>query len=398
MYMVQDGTVVSEGGRETTVEEVHAWAAGLEAMHARIAHHFARSEPRQRALAYLKGLLSPIERKNGWQLAEFAGDATPDGVQRLLATYDWDADSVRNDLRAYVVAHLGEPDGILVLDETGFLKKGTKSVGVQRQYSGTAGRIENCQIGVFLSYASARGHAFVDRELYLPKEWAADGARRAEASVPAEVVFATKPQLAWRMLERARAAGLRAAWVTADEVYGSDRPLRENLERDRQPYVLAVRGNERVGMRGLGRVWPVAVTEVAAGIPVAAWKRLSAGDGAKGPRVYDWARVALAEPTPAGWERWLLVRRSSADPAKLAFYRVFAPGDTSLPQTVGVAGRRWTIEESIEAAKGEVGLDQYEVRRWTGWYRHITLALLAHAYLVVTRLHAMQRGAEKGGS
>jgi len=397
MLMMHDGTAGPEGAVETTVDEVRAWAAGLGAMSARIAHHFARSEPRQRALAYLQGLLSPIERKNGWQLAEVAGDATPDGVQRLLCSYQWDADAVRDDLRAYVVEHLSEPDGILVVDETGFLKKGTKSVGVQRQYSGTAGRIENCQIGVFLAYASARGHAFVDRALYLPKEWAADGIRRAEAGVPAEVVFATKPQLAQRMLERARAAGLRAAWVTADEVYGADRPLRESLEREHQPYILAVRSNEMVGMPGLGRAWPVAVAEVAAGLPAAAWERLSAGAGAKGPRLYDWARVALAEPTPAGWGRGLLVRRSISDPTQRAFYRVFGPAETLLPQMVCVAGHRWTIEESSEAAKGEVGLDQYQVRQWTGWYRHVTLALLAHAYLVVTRLHAVQTRPEKRG-
>jgi len=203
-----------------TIEEVAAWAAGLERMHARIAPHFVRREPRERALAYLRGLLGPIERKNGWQLAEYVGDPTPDGVQRLLATYEWDADAVRDDLQAYVVEHLGDSPAVLVVDETGFLKKGRKSVGVQRQYSGTAGRIENCQIGVFLAYASPRGHAFVDRELYLPQEWADDQARRRDAGVPAEVAFQTKPQLARTMLERALAHELPARWVTADEVYG----------------------------------------------------------------------------------------------------------------------------------------------------------------------------------
>jgi SRSO17 transposase len=392
-----NGERAERGGTdEGSREEVTRWAEGLAAMHERIAARFGRHEPRQRALAYLRGLLSPIERKNGWQLAEFAGDATPDGIQRLLATYDWDADLVRDDLRTYVIEHLGEPEGILVVDETGFLKKGTKSVGVQRQYSGTAGRIENCQIGVFLAYASSRGYAFVDRALYLPREWAKDEERRQEAGVPAAVQFATKPQLAQRMLERARAAGVPAAWVTGDEVYGADRALRQGLKDQRQPYVLAVRNNEMVGMLGLNRSWPVAVGEVTAGIAAEAWERLSAGNGAKGPRVYDWARVPLAEPAEQGWGHWLLVRRSISDPTKVAYYRVFGPMDTQLRQMVRVAGQRWTVEESIEAAKGEVGLDQYEVRRWIGWHRHITLACLAHAFLVVTRLHATMT--EEGGA
>lgn len=376
----------------TIAEDVTEWARGLEAMHARIAPHFARSEPRRRALEVRQGLLSPIERKNGWQLAEFAGDPTPDGVQRLLASYDWDADLVCDDLRASVIDHPGDAAGILVVDETGFVKQGTKSVGVLRQYSGTVGRIENCQVGVFLAYASPRGHAFVDRALYLPEDWANDPTRRHEAGVPDAVQFAPKARLAQQMLVRARQAGMRAAWVTGDEVYGADRPLRAWLEDQQQPYVLAVRRNERVGMLGRNRSWPVAVSEVAAGIT--AWERLSAGDGAKGPRHHDWARVRLAETTPEGWGRWLLVRRSISDPTELAYDRVYHSAETTLPEIVRVAGQRWTIEESIEDAKGEVGLDQDEVRRWVGWYRHITLALLAHAFLAVTRryAHAEEKG------
>jgi SRSO17 transposase len=379
-----------------TVEEVAAWAAGLDGLHERIARHCARREPRQRALAYLRGLLSPVERKNGWQLAEYAGDATPDGVQRLLATYEWDADRVRDDLRGYVVEHLQDPRAVLVVDETGFLKKGTKSVGVQRQYSGTAGRIENCQIGVFLAYAGARGRTFLDRELYLPKDWAADRERRREAGVPETIGFQTKPQLAGRMIERAWQAGVTVPWVTADEVYGGDRVLRHRLEGHPQPYVLAVRSREQVGIAAKGLVWPVAVAEVAAQLAPTVWERLSAGAGAKGPRFYDWASVPLAEPIEAGWGRWLLVRRSLSDPTELAYYRVFGPDDTPLTEMVRVAGTRWAIEESFETAKGEVGLDQYEVRRWTSWYRHITLALLAHAFLTVTRVQARGAGPLKG--
>ena len=383
---------------DTEWDEVAAWAAGLQAMHARIAGRFVRPESQQRALAYLKGLLSPVERKNGWQLAEHAGDHTPDGMQRLLATYQWDADLVRDDLRTYVREHLHDPQAVLVLDETGFLKKGTKSAGVQRQYSGTAGRIENCQIGVFLAYASPKGRTFLDRELYLPQTWAEDWDRRREAGVPDEVTFATKPQLAQRMLARAMAAGVRVLWVTGDAVYGSDPGLRSWLEDNRQPFVLAVRSHERVWISTGARLRQVTAAQVAAKIPPGHWQRLSAGEGAKGPRLYDWTLKPLVGPVDPGWGRWLLVRRSLSQPTELAYYVVFGPVGTPLTAMVRVAGSRWAIEESFETAKGEVGLDQYEVRRWTGWYRHITLALLAHAYLTVTRAHAAAAAQEKGGS
>ncbi len=389
--MVRQQTV--EEQQDGALAEVAAWARGLSAMHARIAHHFARPEPRQRALQYLKGLLSPVERKNGWQLAEQAGEPTPDGMQRLLATADWDADQVREDLRTYVVEHLGEPEAVLVVDETGFLKKGTKSVGVQRQYSGTAGRIENCQIGVFLAYASAQGRTFLDRELYLPQEWAADRARREEAGVPAAVEFHTKPQLARAMLERALAAAVPAAWVTGDEVYGGDRRLRLWLEERQLPHVLAIKSTEPLWTRTNWR--QVAAKTRAAAVPEEDWQRVSAGDGAKGPRVYDWARVAIRALPEAGWDYWLLVRRSVVDPTELAYYVCFCPTETPLAALVRVAGTRWAIEERFESAKGEVGLDHYEVRRWSGWYRHVTLALLAHAYLTVTRATAEKGGAKR---
>jgi SRSO17 transposase len=365
----------------------------LDAVHARVAPRFARAEPRRRALAYLRGLLSAVERKNGWQLAEQAGEATPDGMQHLLARADWDADQVRDDLRAYVVEHLGDGQAVLVVDETGFLKKGTKSVGVQRQYSGTAGRIENCQIGVFLAYASRKGRTFLDRELYLPKEWAADRARRQEAAVPASAEFQTKPQLARAMLERALAAGVPFAWVTGDEIYGGDRRLRVWLEERQVPHVLAVKSTEPLWTRTTWR--QVAAKTLAAGIAAADWERLSAGEGAKGPRVYDWARVPIRALPEPGWDYWLLVRRSVADPTDLAYYVCFCPAGTPLAELVRVAGTRWAIEESFETAKGEVGLDHYEVRRWPGWYRHITLALLAHAYLTVTRAAAVEKGDRK---
>jgi SRSO17 transposase len=371
---------------------IRAWGAGLDALHTRLGRRFVRAEPRRRVLAYLRGLLSSIERKNGWQLAEQAGEPTPDGMQHLLARADWDADAVRDDLRAYVIEQLGDRDAVLVVDETGFVKKGNKSVGVQRQYSGTAGRIENCQIGVFLVHASARGRTFLDRELYLPKAWTVDAARRREAAVPETVEFQTKPQLAQAMLERALDAGVPAQWVTADAVYGGDRRLRVWLEERQVAHVLAIKSSEPLWTT---TTWTqVSAASLAAGLPEEAWEQLSAGAGTKGPRVYDWAWVAIRPLPEPGWDYWLLVRRSLADPADLAYYICFCPVGTALATLVQVAGTRWAIEECFESAKGEVGLDHYEVRRWPGWYRHITLALLAHAYLTVTRAAAVDE--EKG--
>jgi SRSO17 transposase len=372
---------VREANEAADIEEVRAWAAGLDALHARIAGRFARAEPRRRALAYLRGLLGAVTRKNGWQLAEHAGERTPDGMQRLLATADWNPDLVRDDLRAYVVEHLGDPQAVLVVDETGFLKKGTTSVGVQRQYSGTAGKVDNCQLGVFLAYASGKGRAFIDRELYLPRCWTEDPARCRAARVPVEVDFRTKPQLARVMLERALDAGVPASWVTADEAYGGDPVLRRWLEARGVSHVLAVKSSEPLGTATQGSARATAA-QLVAGVPAEQWVACSAGQGAKGRRLYDWARVELATPATAGMARWLLVRRSRRD-GELAFYACYAPAETSMVGLVRVAGTRWAVEEGFQQAKAEVGLDHYEVRRWPGWYRHITLALLAHAFLVV---------------
>jgi SRSO17 transposase len=333
-------------------------------------------------------LLSPVERKNGWQLAEANGDATPYGVQHLLGRAQWDVEAVRDDLRGYVLEHLGDPHGVLVIDETGFLKKGRHSAGVARQYSGTAGRVDNCQIGVFLAYASARGHALLDRELYLPKEWTQDCARCAQAGIPAARLFATKPALAQRMLEQAFQAGVAAPWVTGDSVYGDDRRLRMWLEAQERAYVLAVSGKEYVWLGWQQRQ----VKTVLAALPADGWTRYSAGAGAKGPRWYDWCWLSLAAPMQPAWCRWLLVRRSVSDPTDLTAFVVFAPQTITLAEAVRVAGMRWTIESSFEAAKGEVGLDHYEVRSWTGWYRHITLAMWAYALLTVVRARHLQEG------
>jgi SRSO17 transposase len=386
---------VLEADEAAAIEEVRAWAAGLDALHARIAGRFARAEPRRRALAYLRGLLGNVGRKNGWQLAEHAGERTPDGMQRLLSTADWDPELVRDDLRAYVVEHLGDPGAVLVVDETGFLKKGTTSVGVQRQYSGTAGKVDNCQLGVFLAYASGKGRAMIDRELYLPEGWTDDPERCRAARVPEQVAFRTKPQLAQLMVERALDAGVPASWVTADEVYGGSPTLRQWLEGRVVWHVLAVKCTELLAVDGPPGPMRQSAAQLAAAVPAEQWIACSAGHGAKGRRLYDWTRIELASPVTSELARWLLVRRRRRD-GELAFYACHGPAGTSLVGLVRVAGTRWAVEEGFEQAKGEVGLDHYEVRRWPGWYRHITLALLAHAFLAVTRAQATRPERTKG--
>jgi len=382
---------------EVDVAEVEEWAAGLAELHARISPRFARSEPRERVLGYVRGLLAPLERKNSWTLAEEAGESIPDGMQRLLMSADWDADDVRDDVRDYVVEHLGDPSGVLVVDETGFLKKGTKSAGVARMYSGTAGRVENCQIGVFLGYATPAGRTFLDRELYLPQAWAEDRQRRAEARVGEAVEFATKPELAMTMIARALDAAVPAGWVTGDEVYGQHSKLRMMLEGRGMPYVLAVPVNQRVIAVVQGKVAELRADALAARLPVQAWKKISAGAGAKGPREYHWARAAIRPLEDTGGY-WLLVRRSLTDPDDLAYYLCHGPERTPLRELVRVAGARWAIEETFQTAKGQVGLDQYQVRRYDSWYRHITLAMLAHAFLTVTTAGAGEKRGLAAGS
>jgi len=375
------------------VAVLEGWSEALEEVQQRISSYVARPEPRSRVRLYLEGMLGKAERRNGWHLAEAAGEATPYGMQRLIASASWDADQVRDDLQVYVCQHMGDPTAVLVLDETGFLKKGKSSAGVARQYSGTAGRIENCQVGVFLAYASCSGVAFLDRELYLPKQWTEDRARCKAAGIPGEQAFQTKPQLARGMLERALEAALPHAWITADEVYGQDRRLRLWLEEREEPFVLAVSSQEKPFVWTERGPQQLRVDAIADALPESAWQRLSAGEGAKGQRLYDWAEWPLWRlGAPEGRHR-LLVRRSLEDGEERAYYIVFAPQGAALEEVVQVAGRRWMIEVAFEAAKQEVGLDQYEVRKWAAWYRFITLALFAHAFLAVQRARA-----EKGGS
>jgi SRSO17 transposase len=380
---------------ELDLADVQVWRGYWVEIERRIGAVFARSETRTRAMAYLAGLLSPAERKNSWQLAEISGAQTPYGFQHLLGRAEWEPDELRDRLRAYVTAYLHTLDAVGVIDETGFLKKGTHSAGVARQYSGTAGRIENSQIGVFLAYASRAGHTLLDRELYLPAEWTNDRERCRNAGIPEERAFATKPALARQMLERTLTAGVVLAWVTGDAIYGDDRRLRQWLEEHRQAYVLAVSGKESIWLQHHQR----RISALLAELPVEGWERLSAGMGSKGPRWYDWLRLEASAPPQRGWQRWVLLRRRIADPTAATAYTVYAPATTSLGEIVRVAGMRWTVEESLQTAKGEVGLDHYEVRSWTGWYRHITLAMWAQAFLAVVRAEtgtdvAPQKGAQ----
>jgi SRSO17 transposase len=361
------------------------WQAGLEELLGRVAGRFGRVEPRRRARAFVCGLLAALPRKNCWTIAEHAGDASPDGMQHLLARAVWDEDAVRDDVRAYVVEHLGDPGAVLVVDETGDLKKGIQSVGVQRQYTGTAGRIENAQVAVYLVYASDVGHAMIDRELYVPRGWINDPDRCQAAGIPDQVGFATKPALATRMLSRALDAEVPAAWVTGDEVYGADPGLRAELEARGIGYVLAVACDHRVRIGGASHRADALLRRV----PARAWQQVSCGKGAKGHRLYDWAFIRLDHhgPAPSGQagQHWLLIRRNQRT-GELAFYRCSTPRPVPLSTLVRVAGIRWTVEERFQTGKGLVGLDQHQVRRWRSWYRWVTLAMLAHAFLVVAAM------------
>jgi SRSO17 transposase len=380
MKLSQDTTPDGVG---TTASQVAQWALAFRQLHARIAPHFARAEPRQRVLRYLQGLLSSVERKNGWQLAEQAREGTPYGMQRLLSSAVWEADLVRDDLRSYVLEQLGTHDAIVAIDETSFPKRGCKSAGVQVQYCGTTGQVENCQVGVFLSYVTAKGHSLLDRELYLPFDWTADRKRCQEAGIPESARFQTKPELAVQMLERLRQAHLPISWVVADSVYGGNLDLRTWCEQHGYAYVLAVACDEPVGiLTAEGERRRVEVREVEALLlHEQEWQRLSMSEGTKGPRLFDWACVSLLQRWEDDGRHWLLIRRSLSDPAEKVYYFVFAQPGTTLQEMVKASGARWHIEEDFENTK-DMGLDQYEVRNWTAWYRHITLVMLAYAFLV----------------
>jgi SRSO17 transposase len=346
----------------------------------RIAPRFVRYEPLRHAEELMAGMVSGLDRKNCWTIAEHRGDATPDGLQHLLARAKWDADAVRDDLRGYVVDAFGDPGAVLVADETGDIKKGGHSVGVQRQYTGTAGRIENSQVAVYLTYAAPRGHALIDRALYVPRAWTEDPDRCADAGIPkGRRGFTTKPTLAREMIDRAVAAHVPAAWVAGDEVYGADPKLRAAIRRHRLGYVLAIACNRQVPTAA-GKI---RVDRLPVMLPKRAWQKHSAGAGSHGQRYYWWAWIdLLAEDDTDTGRHYLLIRRNDTT-GELAYLRCYAPRPVTLHTLVRVAGQRWRIEESFQAAKGLAGIDQHQVRRWTSWHRWTTLAMLAHAFLAV---------------
>lgn len=367
------------------------WLAIFDTVMGRIAGRFTRIEPRRTARAFVLGLLAGLPRMNCWTISEHAGDATPDKMQRLLSRAKWDANEIRDDVRALAVQHLGDTEAMLVIDETGDLKKGDQSVGTQRQYTGTAGRIENAQVGVFLTYTTAAGHTLIDREIYLPHSWTDDPDRCTAAGIPADTTFATKPCLAKRMIVRALDAGVPTGWVAGDEVYGNDPGLRTELEARGVGYVLAVGCAARVTTAtGVWRADTLAAT-----LPKRAWQRLSAGAGAKGHRYYDWAWVDIHNAVGESGHRWLLVRRNRRT-GELAFYRCYAPGRVGLPVLVRVAGRRWTIEQSFQTGKGQTGLDEHQVRTWRSWYRWTTLVLVAHLFLAIAVARARSQPVPEG--
>jgi SRSO17 transposase len=368
---------------KTTVNDVVRWAQELRYLHARIASFFARPEPRHRCLLYLQGMLSDVARKNGWQLAEQAGETRPDGMQRLLSNAVWDEDRVRDELRIYALEQLGTPHAIAAIDETSFPKRGNKSAGVASQYCGTTRQVENCQVGVFLSYISHLGHTLLDRELYLPRHWVEDRPRCEEAGIPEAVRFQTKCELARRMMERLHDAQVPIDWVVADTVYGNNLDLRTWLEDHGYWHVLAVANTEQIGI--MTPEGPKLMTVKQAEqllVKPQEWQCLSVRTGTKGPLLFDWASLPILHHWADDKRHWLLIRRIKSDPTEKTYYLVFGAVGTTLEEMARAIGARWCIEEEFENAK-DIGLDQYEVRSFAGWFRHVTLVLLVLAMLTV---------------
>jgi SRSO17 transposase len=370
-----------------TSADLAEWEREFDSVVKRIRPLFYRTESKKHAEQYLRGLLSPLARKNGWTIAEYVGEPEPKALQRLLNLTPWAADALLVINREYAMEHLADPAGILVADPTGFAKKGRESVGVQRQYSGTLGRVDNCQIATFLAYVtSRRDRVLIDRRLYLPKSWTDDPDRCRKAGVPEDVVFQTRPQQVQAMIEAARAAGVPFAWFTADEEFGQNPDLCAYLEHQRIPYVMAIPKNTTfLDTAGASRE----INTHAQKLDHNCWQRRACGIGAKGHRVYDWALAESAEP-----DRQYLIRRS-IDTGELAFYRCHNPTRAGFSELVTVAGARWPIEECFGASKNETGLDNYQVRSWNAWHRHIGLAMLAHTFLAVTAHNVKKRGAPR---
>ena len=368
--------------------DLEGWRREFDELMLRVGARFARVEPRRRMAAFVRGLLAGLPRVNCWSIAEHAGEQCPRGMQRLLSAAVWDEAGLRDDLRGYVLEHFADPAAVLVVDETGDIKKGRATAGTQRQYTGTAGRTENAQVAVYLTYAAPAGSAFIDRALYLPRSWTCDPGRSAAAGVPEDTAFATKPALAKEMIGRALDAGTPAGWVAADEVYGQDPQLRAELARRGLGYVLAVAKSHLVTTP----IGPRPAVELARRLPGRAWQRISAGPGAKGPRWYDWTLTDVTDPavTSGDGPHWLLIRRRISD-GEYAFYRAHAPGSVPLAQLVKVAGSRWKVEDGFAGGKELAALDEHQVRTWTSWHRWTILALLAHAFLSVLASQASDR-------
>lgn len=357
------------------------WGSRFEAFKERIGGSFGRKEIRRNGFAFLDGVLSNVERKTGWMLSEQAGYDGPYRLQSLLGRNRWSADRLRDEVLSFVRDTLYDDDGVLVIDETGFIKKGSHSVGVGRQYSGTAGRIENSQIGVFACYASRYGQALIDRQLYLPKEWAEERQRREHVSVPDDLPFMSKPEIGRAMVSRLLDGGLSCSFVLADALYGSSFAFRDALRQRQQAYILAVRSNQHLRLfegEGLLQTNP---GELATDLPAEAWQTHAAGCGSKGLRLYDWALIDTSLDHEKGWKQALLIRRKLNEPSKLAFYFVYCRADEPLARLAGFAGMRWTIEECFQRAKDDLGLDHCEARSWHGWHRHMTLVMAAAAFL-----------------
>jgi len=368
---------------KTTPNDVVRWARELQQLYARMTPFFARPEPRQRCLLYLQGLLSDVARKNGWQLAEQAGETRPDGMQRLLSTAVWEEDLVRDEVRTYVLAHLGDPHAIVAIDETCFPKQGKKSAGVAPQYCGATGQVQNCQVGVFLSYVSTKGHTLIDRELYLPLKWTEDRERCLQAGIPETVRFQTKCELARQMMERLHRAQIPISWVVADTVYGNNLDLRTWLEDHHYSFALAVACTEQIGiMTEQGRKLVTVTQAEHLLVTEQDWQRFSVKTGTKGPLLFDWACVPILHRWQDDKQHWLLIRRIPSHPTEKTYYLVFGPVGTTLETMAWAVGRRWCIEEEFENGK-DLGLDHYEVRSFTGWFRHMTLVLLVLALLTV---------------
>ena len=383
---------------ETTLE---LWASSLREVKRRMRPLFAQERAALNAGLFVDGLLGDERRKTGWMRAEAAGDPGPWRQQALLGRDRWDADALRDLVRDYVIEHLADENAVLVIDETGFLKQGKASCGVARQYTGSAGKITNCQIGVFAAYVSRHGHAFIDRALYLPKGWTDDPARLKATYVPDDVGFSTKPQLAAEMIERALAAGVPFRWVAADTVYGVG-DIERDLRRAGKGYVLGVNSNHWFASWGKPQRVAGTAEEIAKTQQPSDWRRLSAGAGTKGPRLHDWCYLELADlegeefndESQVLWTRGLLIRRNIAN-GDLAYFTTWCPAGTSIKTLVSVEGHRWAIEDSFETAKNEFGLDHNETRSWHGWHRHVSLVMLAFAMMAAIQHQANKPAPKK---